>query len=92
MFTCNNPNIVVNDEGFSVQVLGMTGLRFQQDDRWLHVNSESLASPHGLVVYRSSIKKWAEPEGQPISPEEKTRIVENICRAFAFRNIEVKVI
>ncbi len=92
MFTCTNPNIIVSDEGFSVQVLGMTGLRYQQGQHWLHVNSESLASPHGLVVYTSSIKTWKEPQGQPISDEEKSKIIENIRHAFEFRNIEVEII
>ena len=92
MFTGINPNIIISDEGFSVQVLGPTGLRYQQGERWLRVNSEILASPDGLVVHSSSIKKWNEPEGQPIADDEKKVILENIRRAFAFRNIEVEVV
>ena len=92
MFTCNNPNIIVSDEGFSVQVLGMTGLRYQQGEKSMRVNSESLASPYGLVVYQSSIEKWLEPREEVINDQERARVVDNIRRAFAFRNIEVAVI
>lgn len=92
MFTCANPNIIVSDEGFSVQVLGRTGLRYQQDQYSLHINSEVLAGPHGLVVYTSSIRKWNEPNGLPITKEAKSKIVDNIRRAFGFRNIEVEII
>ncbi len=91
MFTCENPNLIISDEGFSVQVLGPAGLRYQEGKRWLRISSEVLASPHGLAVYRFSIKKW-EPDGRPIGEKERNSIVENVRRAFAFRNIEVELI
>jgi hypothetical protein len=92
MFKCDNPNIITSDEGFSVQVLGRTGLRYQQGLSHVHVDSEVLASPHGLVIYPSSIIKWAEPDGQVIGEDEKQLIVNNIKRAFAFRNIEIEIL
>ena len=90
MFSYDNPNLIVSDEGFSVQVLGRTGLRYQQGERWLCVDSEVLAGPHGLVIYPSSVKSW-EPVHQPVSDGDKNTIVANIQRAFAFRGFEIEV-
>jgi hypothetical protein len=92
MLKCDNPNIITSAEGFSVQVLGRIGLRYQQGLRHVHVDSEVLASPHGLVIYPSSIMKWAEPDGQVIGEDERQLIVNNIKRAFAFRNIEIEIL
>jgi len=39
MFNCDNPNIIISDEGSSVQVLGPSGLRYKQGERWLRVSS-----------------------------------------------------
>jgi len=92
MFKADNPNIIVSDEGFSVQVLGRTGLRYQEGNRALRIDSEVLAHPHGIMMYQSSIKAWSEPAMKPIDDDERRVIVHNIRRAFAFRNVEVVVI
>ncbi len=92
MFHSDNPNIITSDEGFSVQILGRTGLRYQQGSHWLRVSSETLATPHGIVIYRSSIKEWVEPQSEPISETARNSILENIRRAFAFRGIEIEII
>jgi hypothetical protein len=92
MFSCDNPNIIISDEGFSVQVLGPSGLRYVQGDRFIRISSEALAHPYGLVIYTSSIRKWEEPYNQPVEERERGIIIENIRRAFAFRNIEIEVI
>jgi hypothetical protein len=91
MFNCDNPNIIISDEGFPLQVLGPSGLRYKQGERWLRVSSEVLASPNGLVVYTSSIKKW-ESDGILNSDDERKAIVHNIVKAFEFRGIEIEVI
>lgn len=91
MFSSDNPNLIKSDEGFSVQVLGQAGLRYQQGGRSLRISSEVLASPHGVVVYQSSIQRWEEGN-ESIGDEERRSIVDNIRRAFAFRRIKVEVI
>ena len=90
MFRCDNPNIITSDEGFSVQVLGVTGLQYRERDATLRISSEVLASPHGVVVYQSSIKNW--DDGEVIDEARRNEIVGNIRRAFAFRGVAVEVI
>jgi len=90
MFKCDNPNIITSDEGFLVQVLGQTGLKYQEGERSAHVSSEVLASPYGLVIYQSSIRRWET--GGDINESQRSQIIDNIRRAFAFRNVEIEVI
>ena len=90
MFRSENPNIIISSEGFSVQILGFTGLRYEEKQDCLRVNSEVLASPHGIVVYQSSIKKW--DSGREIDEKKRDQIINNICRAFASRGVEVEII
>ncbi len=90
MFSCDNPNLIVSDEGYSVQVLGMTGLLYKEADRALRISSEVLASPHGIVVYPSSIVRW--DSGQLINDERRNVIIERVKAAFAFRGVQIELI
>ena len=92
MFTCSNRNEIVSDEGFSVEILGRIGLCYREGEKCLRIDSEVLGSPYGLVVYQSSIKTWAEPEGEAIADDEKKRILANVRNALAFQGHEVEVI
>jgi heme oxygenase len=43
----------------------------------------------GLVIYTSSIKKWED--GLEVDEADRAKIVDNIRRAFRFRNIEIEI-
>lgn len=92
MFSIPRVNVIESDEGFSVEVLGRTGLRYTEGERTLFVDSEVLMGPSGLAVFSDSISRWESPEDQEISDEEKRRILDNIRRAFRFRGLEIKSI
>jgi Immunity protein 74 len=92
-FSAPRPNLIVSSSGFSVEVLGRTGMRYSEGDRTLFVDSEVLAKPGAMALYRSSIKAWDAPhETDAITDDERSRIVENIGRAFAFKGYELEVI
>ena len=85
-------NVIESDAGYSVEVLGRVGLRYTEGSRILHIDSEVLAGPSGLIVYSDSIKPETPSDSlEPIDPSEKTRIIENIRAAFRFRGIEIQV-
>jgi hypothetical protein len=93
MFTKLRPDTIQSDEGFSVEVLGRTGLIYTEGSRSLHISSEVLAGPHGLVIYRDSIKSWDSPHGmKTIDEATRDAIIENIRRAFRFDGFEIEVI
>ncbi len=90
MFREPRTNVIESDEGFAVEVLGRTGLRYTEGSRSAKVDSEVVMGPSGLVIYKSSIRAWGD--GGEIDEPERARIVENIRRAFAFKGYDIEVI
>ena len=91
-FSSPRPNLITSDSGFSVEVLGRTGLRYTEGDRTMLIDSEVLAR-HGLALYSSSLRRWEPPnDSLPIDEDERNRIVENIRQAFMFNGDELVVI
>lgn len=93
MFTTPRPNLYVSSDGFSVEVMGRTGIQYREGDRQLFVDSEVLTGPSGMGVYRSSISKWDPPhENEVVDEAERERILENIRAAFRYQGFEIDVI
>ena len=91
-FSSPRPNLITSDSGFSVEVLGRTGLRYTEDDRTMLIDSEVLAR-HGIALYRSSLRRWEPPsDSLPIDEDERNRIVENIRQAIMFMGDELVVV
>jgi hypothetical protein len=93
MFSIPRANVIQSDEGFAVEVLGRVGLLYTEGRRTVHLDSEVINGPHGLVLYTSSIRQWDPPNsGESINAAERDRIVQNIRAAFRFRAIEIDVL
>ncbi|MES2997498.1 MAG: Imm74 family immunity protein [Verrucomicrobiota bacterium] len=93
MFTTPRPNIYESTDGFSVEVLGRTGLTYREGNHEMFIDSEVLAGPAGIVVYRDTISRWQPPhDGELINDEICMRILENIKDAFRFQGFEIEVI
>lgn len=94
-FQSPRPNLIECDEGFSVEVLGRTGILYRECERVMHVYAELLApkSPCGLAVWKSSIKEWRPPHnGEAIGGVRREAIIENIRRAIRFTGDDIEVI
>jgi hypothetical protein len=89
MFTIPRANVIASDDGFSVEVLGRTGVRYVERGRTMTIDSEVLAGPSGLVIYTDSINKW--DDGETVDDVTRQRIVENARAAFRFRGLEIQV-
>ena len=84
-FSEPEPNVIESSSGFSVRVLGRTGLRYTEAGRSVLIDSEVLATyePPAIAMYAVSMKLWeglADPE--PVTDEERGKIASNIKRAF----------
>lgn len=90
MFSIPRVNVIESDEGFSVELLGSTGMRYKDAQGSIFVDSEILAGPAGLMLISSSIKRW-ENTTNDVSAEERERIVDNIKRAFKFRGVTIQI-
>ncbi len=92
MFTNPRPNLYESSEGFSVEVLGRTGMRYREGTRQLFVDSEVLQIP-GIVIYTGRMRHWDAPhQEETVSDAERDRIVGNIRKAAHFYDFELQVI
>lgn len=95
MFSSPRVNLIESDEGFSVEVLGRTGLRYVEGQKSMFIYSEFLvaSSSRVLVLYASSIRSWDPPHSAEIVDDTvKNRIIENIRAAFRFHGHEIDVL
>ncbi len=92
MFHIPRTNVIQSDSGFSVEVLGRTGIMYSENSRTIKIDSEVLQGPSGLIIYTDSIIRWQTPhESEKIDETCRAVIVENIKEAFKFRGIEIQV-
>jgi len=93
MFTIPKTNVIESSDGFSVEVLGRTGIRYVDHGRVIKIDSEVLAGPSGLVLYTDSIRKWMAPhESECVDESVRRQIIENVREAFRFRGLEIQVL
>jgi hypothetical protein len=86
-------NTIVSDSGFSVEVLGRTGIEYWERERSLRIDSEVLSTPTGIALYRNSIRAWRSPhENEELDDANRQRIINNVVRAFASQGQRVQVI
>ena len=59
----------------------------------MFVDSEVLAPPAGILVYRDSIRDWQPPhQEQPLGVGDRSRILGNILKALESQGIDVQVL
>ncbi len=91
-YRTSGPNVYECSDGYSVEVLGRTGLLYREQGRSLFVDSEVLAPPAGILVYRDSIRRWHSPPGESeVSEAERDRILGNVLAALQSQGIDVQV-
>jgi hypothetical protein len=81
-FSEPEPNLITSTEGFSVRVLGRTGLLYQEGERSMWIDSEVLATPRTIATSKDSIKHWDTPDDGLIDDVARDRIADNMKRAF----------
>jgi hypothetical protein len=50
------PNVIASTEGFSVKVLGRTGMRYTEGTRSVRIDSEVLAKPRAIAMFKETIR------------------------------------
>jgi immunity protein 74 of polymorphic toxin system len=86
-------NLIESDAGFSVEVLGRTGLRYTERGRTVYVDSEVMATPGAMLAYRNSMKRWSPPhESDALDDSDRDRIMGNIRRAFESQGYTLQAI
>lgn len=67
------PNVIESSASFSVRVLGHIGLRCQEGDRSVWIDSEVLAKPRAIAMYMDSIKYWEGCDPGQVSDADRGR-------------------
>ena len=92
MFRMPRVNVIEAKDGYSVEILGRTGLLYRQGEKSIRIDAEGLATP-AFLIYRSSMKTWLPPyETDVISDIEREELIEHIRAAVQFYGIELQVI
>lgn len=81
-FSEPEPNMIESSAGFSVRVLGRTGMRYTEGERSVWIDSEVLATPRAIAMFKESMQAWEGPGPAEVSAAERDRITGNIKRAF----------
>jgi len=58
MFIIPRTNVIESDEGFSIEVLGRTGMMYGKHGKTLFIDSEVLAPGKGIAIFSDSIRDW----------------------------------
>jgi hypothetical protein len=91
MFSVPKQNSIKCDEGFLVEILGRTGVRYEDDVGVATVDGEILAGPSGFIIYRDSVRS-VDSSTKIIDAARCDLIIENIRRAFAFRGFDIEIL
>lgn len=92
-FSEPEPNVIESSAGFSVTVLGRTGMQYTEGRRSVRIDSEvGGASTPVIAMFTESIRVWEAPDyPEAVTAADRDRIVGNIKRAFAARGRELHV-
>lgn len=93
MFHTPQVNVIQSDTGFSVEMLGRTGIEYRESDKAMFVESEILMTDVPTVaIWSDHIRAWKPPhDKEQISEEKRTEILKHICAALKWRNTQVEV-
>jgi hypothetical protein len=90
-FSEPEPNVIASSAGFSIRVLGRTGMRYVEGERSVRIDSEVLAEPRSIVMSKASMRAWEGSDAEPLSDADRDRVAANIKRAFDARSSKIDI-
>jgi hypothetical protein len=93
MFYSPQVNVIANDEGFSIEVLGRTGIEYKEGDKAMFIDSEILMTKVPTVaIWKDRMQTWKPPhDKEKITEEKRMEILKNICAALKWKNTLVEI-
>lgn len=93
MFHIPRPNVIESDSGFSVEILGRTGMQYRETAKVMFIESEILMTDvPTMAIWKDHIRGWRPPHDQELVAEEKRiEILRNICAALKWRKTQVEI-
>lgn len=95
MFHIPRVNVIESDAGFSIEILGRTGIEYREFEpkRSMFIESEILMTETPTVaIWKDHIRAWSPPnEKEQLADEKRTEILKRICAAFKWRYTQVEI-
>lgn len=86
-FTYPRTNLILSDRGFSVEIRGRSTIRYADAENILDIFAESLVRSEPTMIIRSADARASDgPETSGFSQPERDEIIDNIRRAFGFKD------
>jgi hypothetical protein len=90
-FSEPEPNVIESSAGFTVRVLGRTGMRYVEGDRSVWIDSEVLAPPGAIAMFKDRMKEERPNDSAEFTEADRDRITSNIKRAFDACGYDLRV-
>jgi hypothetical protein len=93
MFHIPRVNVIESETGFSIEMLGRTGIEYRESDKAMFIESEILMTEAPTVaIWKDHIRAWKPPhDNEQVSEEKRTEILKNVCAALKWRNTQVEI-
>jgi Immunity protein 74 len=93
MFHSPHVNLIKSDSGFSIEMLGRTGIEYRESDKAMFIESEILMTDVPTVaIWKDQIRAWKPPhETELVTQEKRTEILKRICAALKWRSTQVEI-
>ena len=92
MITTPSPNLSVSSDGFSLQIVFPYRFIYKEARHEMFIFVEPLAGNNPFAIYLESMSHWQPPhDSEPITKEERMRIIENIRSVFRHQGYEIDV-
>ncbi len=93
MFSQPRNNVILSDEGYSIEVLGRASIRYEDGQGAIIINSEFLLGEPSIRVLLCASVRWEGSSLREVLPSARKReIGENIRRAFVSSGHEAEIV
>ena len=93
MFNSPRVNVIENDSGFSIEILGRTGMEYREENKVMFIDSEiAMTDVPTVAIWKDRIRAWNPPhDSEEITEEKRMQILKRICAALKWRNTQVEI-
>ena len=79
---------IISDSGFAVNIKPPNKVEYREGDKLLIAYMDMLRGDPAIDIDSNSIKSWLPPhQNEPLTPEKKQEILNNICDALRFSGL-----
>jgi len=81
--------VIRSDEGWSLQALGRTRMRYTDGGREALLDCEFPFAKRGIVFYADKVVAWTIPSGVAMTLEERVLVIKRVTAALEWEGLTV---